>query len=66
MKLLISTVYEIIKDDGESFNEVVARTEVDIPDKETIPLVLEIHEEKVGRLERIIRTQLKDLLNDKI
>jgi hypothetical protein len=63
-KLLIETKYTIFGDEGDMFNEVTATTEHDIDSEDTLKSILEIHEEKVGKIESTVRVQLKDLLNE--
>ncbi len=63
IKLIIKTSYEIIRD-GDSFNELDATTEMEIHSLESIQSIIDLHEEKEGKYERVVRTQLKDLLTD--
>lgn len=63
MKILIETRYTIFGAEGEMFNEVSANVEADCGDVSELDSLINRHMEREGAAERVIRTQLKDLLN---
>lgn len=66
MQILIETKYTLFGEEGDMFNEVSVHTEVDCNNINDFESLVDMHTEKEADRERIIRTQLKDLLNDKL
>lgn len=64
MKLKIETTYILTKDNDEMFDTKTAVTEHEVLDRVGVDSVVDIHEQKLGKIERDMRLYVDDLLED--
>lgn len=63
MRVEIKTQYVLYGPEGEMFNEVSANVEADCGDVGEFESLVDRHMEREGTAEKVIRTQLRDLID---